>query len=152
MRIRKAYQGTVPENKILDTYSTSQTDTYSCNFTNAKTATVLYDHEGAVTRPNTYTLSDSISNYKCIEIIGMFYTGGNQSIKVPSDRTNFTISGVDFNASSETGSNIWYRLTKFSMSGTTITHVKSGYGRDGSFGVDNNNAFIIWYVLGYKEI
>lgn len=34
MRIRKAFQGTVPENKILDTYSTSQTDTYSCNYVN----------------------------------------------------------------------------------------------------------------------
>lgn len=34
MKIRKAYQGTVPENKILDTYSESQTDTYSCNYVN----------------------------------------------------------------------------------------------------------------------
>ena len=34
MRIKKMYQGTVPENKILDTYSTSATDTYSCNYVN----------------------------------------------------------------------------------------------------------------------
>lgn len=34
MRIKKMYQGTVPENKILDTYSTSATDTYSCNYIN----------------------------------------------------------------------------------------------------------------------
>ena len=34
MKIRKAFQGTVPENKILDTYSTSQTDTYGCNYIN----------------------------------------------------------------------------------------------------------------------
>lgn len=31
MKIRKAFQGTIPENKILDTYSESKTDTYSCN-------------------------------------------------------------------------------------------------------------------------
>lgn len=30
MRIKKMFQGTVPENKILDTTSSSQTDTYSC--------------------------------------------------------------------------------------------------------------------------
>lgn len=30
MKIRKIFQGTVPEHKILDTTSTSQTDTYSC--------------------------------------------------------------------------------------------------------------------------
>ena len=35
MKIRKAFQGTVPDNKILDTYSTSQTDTYSCNYVNS---------------------------------------------------------------------------------------------------------------------
>lgn len=34
MRIQKKFQGTVPENKILDTYSKSQTDTYSCNMIN----------------------------------------------------------------------------------------------------------------------
>ena len=31
MKIQKKFQGTIPENKILDTYSESQTDTYSCN-------------------------------------------------------------------------------------------------------------------------
>jgi hypothetical protein len=32
--IQKKFQGTIPENKILDTYSESQTDTYSCNMVN----------------------------------------------------------------------------------------------------------------------
>lgn len=34
MRIKKMYQGTVPENKILNTYSDSQTDVYSCDYLN----------------------------------------------------------------------------------------------------------------------
>lgn len=34
MRIQKKFQGTVPKNKILDTYSESQTDTYSCKTIN----------------------------------------------------------------------------------------------------------------------
>lgn len=34
MKIKKKYQGTVPENKILDTHSQSNTDTYSCNYVN----------------------------------------------------------------------------------------------------------------------
>lgn len=34
MKIKKMYQGTVPENKILNTYSDSQTDVYSCDYTN----------------------------------------------------------------------------------------------------------------------
>lgn len=34
MRIKKMYQGTVPENKILNTKSDSQTDVYSCDYLN----------------------------------------------------------------------------------------------------------------------
>lgn len=34
MLIKKTYQGTLPDNKIVNTYSTSQTDTYSCNYIN----------------------------------------------------------------------------------------------------------------------
>lgn len=35
MKIQKKFQGVVPENKILDTYSESETDTYSCNYINS---------------------------------------------------------------------------------------------------------------------
>lgn len=34
MKIKKIYQGTAPENKILNTQSDSQTDVYSCNYIN----------------------------------------------------------------------------------------------------------------------
>lgn len=34
MKIKKMYQGNVPENKILNTYSDSQIDVYSCNYVN----------------------------------------------------------------------------------------------------------------------
>ena len=36
MRIKKMYQGTVPENKIVGTYTESNTDTYNCNYLNGK--------------------------------------------------------------------------------------------------------------------
>ena len=34
MKIKKLFQGTIPENKILNENSTSQTDTYSCDYIN----------------------------------------------------------------------------------------------------------------------
>ena len=34
MKIRKKYQGVVPSNKVLNIESTSQTDTYSCDYIN----------------------------------------------------------------------------------------------------------------------
>ena len=39
MRIKKMYQGTVPENKILNTYSDSQTDVYSSDYINKNVLT-----------------------------------------------------------------------------------------------------------------
>ena len=44
MKIRKAFQGTIPENKILDTYSESKTDAYSCNQSN-KLSSYSYDEQ-----------------------------------------------------------------------------------------------------------
>lgn len=34
MKIRKAFQGTIPSNKIMDGFSYSKTDTYSCDYVN----------------------------------------------------------------------------------------------------------------------
>lgn len=34
MKIKKTYQGVIPNNKIVNTSSTSKTDTYSCDYTN----------------------------------------------------------------------------------------------------------------------
>lgn len=34
MKIKKTFQGSLPENKILNTQSNSQTDTYSCDYLN----------------------------------------------------------------------------------------------------------------------
>lgn len=42
MRIRKTFQGEVPENKIVNTQSSSQTDTYSCDFINNNKSSYLY--------------------------------------------------------------------------------------------------------------
>lgn len=36
MKIQKKFQGAIPENKIMDAYSSSNTDTYSCNYVNNK--------------------------------------------------------------------------------------------------------------------
>lgn len=41
MKIKKIYQGELPENKILNTESTSQTDTYSCEYINKTTPKIV---------------------------------------------------------------------------------------------------------------
>lgn len=47
MKIKKTFQGVIPENKILNAESTSQTDTYSCDYINEK-AKEIYSTEEQV--------------------------------------------------------------------------------------------------------
>lgn len=76
MKIRKAFQGTIPDNKILDTYSTSQTDTYSCNLVNNLIKTTNYTINIGSVGGNgeklneTYTLTNIPSGYTFIGILG----------------------------------------------------------------------------------
>ena len=83
MKIRKAYQGTVPQNKILDTYSTSQTDTYSCNLVNNLITTQTYTiNIGSVggygeKYNQTYTLTNIPSGYTFVGLLGWNLQGTN---------------------------------------------------------------------------
>lgn len=59
MRIKKMFQGTIPENKIVGTYSTSSTDAYNCQYINEHVANTMYP-VGSIyisvnnTNPSTY--------------------------------------------------------------------------------------------------
>ena len=54
MKIKKIYQGSIPENKILNAHSTSQTDTYSCEKINEMTEreTITNDNGTAIKFPD----------------------------------------------------------------------------------------------------
>lgn len=76
MRIQKKFQGTVPKNKILNTHSDSETDTYSCNKINelisSGTGTGTIDFEGDITTNNNSRLKD-----KDLNIISISHRGYN---------------------------------------------------------------------------
>lgn len=48
MKIKKTFQGTIPENKILNSNSTSQTDTYSCEKINEMTEEIYSTEETVI--------------------------------------------------------------------------------------------------------
>ena len=97
MKIVKKFQGTVPDNKILDTYSTSQTDTYSCNqinkISNYSTAETpigkwidgktLYRkviNTGTLPNATTKQVAHNITNVsRFIKIYGYAYTSNGQT-------------------------------------------------------------------------
>ena len=43
-KIIKKFQGVVPENKVVSTYSTSESDAYSCKYMNASVAQLYYQN------------------------------------------------------------------------------------------------------------
>lgn len=45
MKIKKTFQGVIPENKILNAESASQTDTYSCDYINEKVKEIYSTEE-----------------------------------------------------------------------------------------------------------
>ena len=48
MKIKKTFQGVIPENKILNAESISQTDTYSCDYINEKSKEIYSTEEQVV--------------------------------------------------------------------------------------------------------
>lgn len=85
MKIKKMYQGTVPENKILDTYSTSATDTYSCNYVNG-----LVTYSTDEIRVGTWI--DGKPIYR--KVASFTATSDNaQSLTIPVQNVNMIIEG-----------------------------------------------------------
>lgn len=77
MLIQKKYQGTIPENKILDTHSTSNIDTYSCNYVNNiiengsnENGDWIKYADGTMICMNTYTTTVDVNN-----LTGSIYWG-----------------------------------------------------------------------------
>lgn len=146
MRIRKTYNGVVPNGKILNTRDTSQNDTYSCDYINELSGKVLW------TNPNpsdtfagqTITLNDDLSNYTYIEIISRQSTSSGNMLssgKIPIDMIAVTTYLPihynmlrTFNTSTKTFRDNLYFSTFGNINSTT----------------SDNNYNIPYQIIGYK--
>lgn len=157
MKIRKAFQGTIPENKILDTYSESNTDTYSCNYINQPKMKVLWTNPSPDLKFNEQTITLSSSDYDyLIFVYKLYYTytknmGQHSSVFVPKgygcafcDAMNYGIDG-DYNNTANYRRKI-ERIsdTQFSVKTCGVAISKSPYW------ADNNNYLIPLFVYGGK--
>ena len=57
------------ENNVVNTYSTSQTDTYSCDYINDNIKGNWVQLYGKITTKDTFTLKDNVNNYALIIIV-----------------------------------------------------------------------------------
>lgn len=99
MKIKKMYQGTVPDNKILNTYSTSQTDTYSCNYINTVASEIYSTSE--VKTANIWI--DGKPIYRKVVYIGQL--GNNNTVSAASglEPTDISITNIYGFAVTSTG-------------------------------------------------
>lgn len=107
MKIKKMYQGTVPENKILDTYSNSATDTYSCNYVNLIGKTITMNSSGGSSQSlsvNTLTKVTNTTN----EYFNQFtndeitYSNGEYTINSDNIHTVLVNTQLFFQSSANT--------------------------------------------------
>lgn len=149
MLIRKTQQpSTYPENQIHDAYSTSATDTYSCNYlNNMPLEKVLYDANGSP-KAGSVTLSDSKSNYDELCISGWSNSGALFNVKVPTNNTQFRISVVDNNGS---GTNAWLKQTVYKLEDKKITMLSALWREINSSQHGTDDALRINKVIGIKS-
>lgn len=101
MRIRKVSQTTPTQAQVVDGYSTSEVDSYSCNYVNSTLGTILYDNDTGST--NNLSLNDSSTNYDIIDVIYSDNNNNYNSVRVmkPNGKkvclmTNMPVSGGSY--------------------------------------------------------
>lgn len=137
---------------ILNSYSTSTTDTYSCDYENKYFGgVVLYINNSGSSEE--ITLNDNITNY---EIIKVFYFNGNIANSVEfkplSGTTNFTLE-----SSYKSGSSLIHTISRYACTNankmTPVTDECGYWGLSGStiaMHYDSTNYSKIYKVIGYK--
>lgn len=142
MRIKKVSQTTSTQAQVVDGYSTSTTDSYSCNYVNGITGKILW----ANSNPDddfvaqTVTLSESLSNYDKYEII--FKQGsGSSDLRVLSTGIIPTLYGTILSYAV----NNRYRLVDV-PNGNQITF-QSGMNNNSA----DNTKCLPLYIIGYKN-
>ena len=134
MKIKKIYQSIVPNGKILNVKSSSQTDTYSCDYLNPK---LLWTNPSPTSEFGAQTINVNLSDYDLIEI--MFFNGTSNT-RIYHSRTITGLGGSISN--NETG----YRFFE-----TTNTSVSFGNCyQAASSGTITNGVLIPAYIIGYK--
>ena len=139
-------------NNIRNTYTTSDTETYSCNYLNniINNSDILYANTDGTT--GNVSLSKSITNYKYLDIV----YGDNTRKMIQRIATNSTI----FNLSRQvldTDKNLFFRNAQYTLSSNSISvQYYNGYtiyAANGNITFETLTAsgVTIYKVIGYKK-
>lgn len=134
MKIKKVYQGEIPSNIVVNSYSESGTDTYSCNYINSriikkrnitnpltKSRTSLTDNDLKIAEYvivyYTFGYGDA-DGYKCSMVV---YPDGENWFEMSTTPTRTSDRGfVKINATTGTMTTSAYSAAKFAIVGYDI--------------------------------
>lgn len=130
MKIKKTFQGTIPENKILNNESNSQTDTYSCDYINKKTTK---SYVKGYFNSNINLIQEwQTPSFTNAEIVGDKFELKNGRIYVKSGVSKVSINAIAFMEKMNIGSSyVWFFISKNggrmlnAIEGTGAVHYKS---------------------------
>lgn len=137
MRIKKVSQTTPTQSQIVDGYSTSTADGYSCNYVNGLNGKILWTNSNPTSDFASQTITLSSDDYDMLEIIYMTFNTNNQtsSVKIPKGYNSRIITSLS--------------------SGTVYTRDYT-YNSDTSYtignttGSGNDSNLYPLYIIGYK--
>ena len=140
-------------NNIRNIYTTSDTETYSCNYLNniINNSDTLYENADGTT--GNVSLSKSITNYDCLDIV----YGDKTRKMIQRIATNSTI----FNLSRQivdNSKNVFYRNTQYTLTSNSISvQYFNGYtiyaaNSNITFETLTSSGITIYKVIGYKEV
>ena len=146
--IIKAFQSSGVVGNVVNEKTTSDKDTYSCDYIN-KTFSGITLYENSTGELDNITLNDSAANYNSIEIeFVKAGTYGVQKVINPNGKqvTLYLSNWYDTGSLQEI-------FKKININGTTITHLYGGFRNSGTSGtpiIGIENSVSITKVIGYK--
>lgn len=155
MRIKKTFQTTVPTGKVLNNYTESNVDTYSCDYTNSKTLKLLWENSNPSSTFASQDINLSSSDYDYLRI---FYKGiYNQTSLLSIDTLkgfgftlNFAGSAHVSGSGNYYGSSIWRECTRTNDTKFNVPVCTVILGNNTTGGADNTAYCVPVAIYGGK--
>ena len=130
------------ENNVVNTHSTSQTDTYSCNYINDNIKGKVVQLYGKITTKDTFTLKDNVNNYELIVIVASTniyncYTYSNVYNTHMNDLKSWTVQKLLYIYGDVMKPSAHFKMYDNILDVTTLSDI-------------SDNALIIYGVYGVK--
>ena len=130
MKIRKTYEGVVPTGKLLNSYSTSSSDTYNCEYINliGKTITMSSENKSSQSLSiNTLTKVTNMTNEDTNQFTNEEITYSNGYYTINSDRIHTILVNSQLFFQSATNAQMYIAKNDVNIVQSSLNNVKQSF-------------------------